>query len=1108
MPPEADRLIMSKGNVDQQHMFVFGEEDAFQYAIEEKRQAQHQLDQLDETRLNLKNQMTLHMDRIQNGNDCLDMPIIVEIVVQLDKLQEERKRLEKRLRVALELDDKRQHLLKGFESQQKILRSSGSSFSSKEMEIMLQSQMQMTMAINVFRSQLDRSKEEMQQACFERDNRISELENRTSNLEEKLEKLAPLVRINETFLPRNSLSKPLPSPLSRLQHLVSPPPLNNMPSSKSKQPKHVVSKARAYDESPGNMQILSHKHLHQKHRSPSESSPRSPEQLPTDSAQNANVINVTEGLLKQLDGRRKVHREQARVHYRVGTHNKRSLDDYDSHESDVELPDSDVELTDDECEAVVFEHDNVDYIKDESSTKGEIIDSRSGSVKDTKPASSTETLFPSKDSGAFSLPNKSDDNVASSGNTSKGSLVIVAQEEHRDFPKGRMKSLAAEGDTSTTTASSSPTETEPANAEQSSCSLKTDSRPSLEHSREPAPDRAIKRSASEKDWSTVPLTGATPSYETTQVSARPSRRGGLTRSMSGISSRNLRIKISNELNPTREPSPSPPDRTTNGTTQISARPSRRGSLTRCMSDISARSFRRASLTGAFPSGAWSPETTQPEASPDSFRRSSMSGSNGNTWASARDVSGGMSSTQTPTSNDNFRRASDDQLNLSRHSLRGEPSPLSFASPLSVMGTLSHIGVPPLSTQSQRQFSGEVPHTFLTPQTPARSFRRARMQRENMQDSRREKLEAAGLLFDEAHANSSRHADAPARPGAFNAQGIARQRSESSLDDALIGGSDHSLRRTAISEAQARARELASLGSSLENINSNHVVEAFVVEEGERERTLRQREEELERSREAFESQRLNSVPVIQAEVVDATWPRRRPTWQSTQTVSSSIGGVDLDEIAEKLSKRGALRIKDRVHRFKTYKRCFVTSHAVDFMVDQGLAKSRSHAVALGVALQTKQKFWHHVVDDLLFQDDYLFFRLGRDDDGTGCDFFQVMDWDRPTLESLANQLLEGLVIKDRTFRLRKYKKCFITSEAVDYMVAQGIAKSRAEAVVLGTAFQKELNLWHHVVENHVFSDDYLFFRLSRDENDNITMDKSISAADSISNGDDMSSIRS
>ena len=116
--------------------------------------------------------------------------------------------------------------------------------------------------------------------------------------------------------------------------------------------------------------------------------------------------------------------------------------------------------------------------------------------------------------------------------------------------------------------------------------------------------------------------------------------------------------------------------------------------------------------------------------------------------------------------------------------------------------------------------------------------------------------------------------------------------------------------------------------------------------------------------------------------------------------------------------------------------------------------------------------------------------------------------DRATLESLANQLLEGLVIKDRTYRLRKYKKCFITSEAVDYMVAQGIAKSRAEAVVLGTAFQKELNLWHHVVDNHVFSDNYLFFRLSRDENDNITINKSISAADSISNGDDMSSIRS
>ena len=203
-------------------------------------------------------------------------------------------------------------------------------------------------------------------------------------------------------------------------------------------------------------------------------------------------------------------------------------------------------------------------------------------------------------------------------------------------------------------------------------------------------------------------------------------------------------------------------------------------------------------------------------------------------------------------------------------------------------------------------------------------------------------------------------------------------------------------------------------------------------------------------------------------------------------------------------------IKDRTYRFKTYKNCFVCSEVVDCLVQEELASSREHAVALGVELQEQSHFWYHVVDEQhLFSDKYLFFRLATgtavtsSSNGIGINHggqsLQQLDQhqekkhninrtsssvpphDKSTLHVLAIKLLEGLEIKERTYRLRKYKKCFVCSEAIDYMIAEGLVKSRKEAVAVGIALQRETNFWHHVVDHHLFADSFLFFRLSREE---------------------------
>eukprot|EP00798_Chlamydomonas_sp_ICE-L_P022719 gene22719-29882_t len=67
------------------------------------------------------------------------------------------------------------------------------------------------------------------------------------------------------------------------------------------------------------------------------------------------------------------------------------------------------------------------------------------------------------------------------------------------------------------------------------------------------------------------------------------------------------------------------------------------------------------------------------------------------------------------------------------------------------------------------------------------------------------------------------------------------------------------------------------------------------------------------------------------------------------------------------------------------------------------------------------------------------------------------------------------IIQNRTYRLRKYKKCFIGSEAVDWMVRMGHAPDRLLACALGQAMMNA-GLIHHVVWEHQFEDQYYFYR--------------------------------
>jgi len=75
---------------------------------------------------------------------------------------------------------------------------------------------------------------------------------------------------------------------------------------------------------------------------------------------------------------------------------------------------------------------------------------------------------------------------------------------------------------------------------------------------------------------------------------------------------------------------------------------------------------------------------------------------------------------------------------------------------------------------------------------------------------------------------------------------------------------------------------------------------------------------------------------------------------------------------------------------------------------------------------------------------------------------------------------DGIVIKDRSYHFRKYISCFIGSEAVSWLVEKGIAKDRKEAVQLGKNLL-DADLIHHVVDEHHFEDQHLFYRFKSDD---------------------------
>jgi len=84
------------------------------------------------------------------------------------------------------------------------------------------------------------------------------------------------------------------------------------------------------------------------------------------------------------------------------------------------------------------------------------------------------------------------------------------------------------------------------------------------------------------------------------------------------------------------------------------------------------------------------------------------------------------------------------------------------------------------------------------------------------------------------------------------------------------------------------------------------------------------------------------------------------------------------------------------------------------------------------------------------------------------------------IQHIAKELFEGVEIKDRTYRMKSYRQCFLGSDAVSLLVNNGHANARDDAVQLGRIIARRMSSFEHVTQDYELFDDDKFYRFTTD----------------------------
>merc|ERR1719384_2576020 len=95
------------------------------------------------------------------------------------------------------------------------------------------------------------------------------------------------------------------------------------------------------------------------------------------------------------------------------------------------------------------------------------------------------------------------------------------------------------------------------------------------------------------------------------------------------------------------------------------------------------------------------------------------------------------------------------------------------------------------------------------------------------------------------------------------------------------------------------------------------------------------------------------------------------------------------------------------------------------------------------------------------------------------------------LEEIGKRLKENLTIRDRTWRLRMYRKCFVGNECVEVMISLKIANNEQEAIKMGNKLMNA-KIIQHITNEHGFENKHYFYKfvadITKDEEHEVEQD--------------------
>jgi hypothetical protein len=180
-------------------------------------------------------------------------------------------------------------------------------------------------------------------------------------------------------------------------------------------------------------------------------------------------------------------------------------------------------------------------------------------------------------------------------------------------------------------------------------------------------------------------------------------------------------------------------------------------------------------------------------------------------------------------------------------------------------------------------------------------------------------------------------------------------------------------------------------------------------------------------------------------------------------------GVNAVRLLDAMQGENGVAVADRAWRGRTYRECFVASEAVDWLVARFGMRRTLAAKACTFLWRTGRI--HHVLREAAFDDDFLFFRFsGRRSELDRIDLVQV---------EAAMRSKNGVPVAERTHLGKLYPRCFVGSDAVDWLMACcALRLGAAEAI--GQRLL-DLGVLHHVLDEHGFVEGKFFYRFRADE---------------------------